>query len=114
MAASENATSALDSKIIAQVRVYFGCFSVGKFIFWIVVFFLALLALRMVSVHKTRREARELDEEKKDRIDGRDTTPASDTMVRCASCGVYLPKANAVMNKNGASCGNADCEYRKR
>lgn len=86
----------------------------GKFIFWIVVFFLALLALRMVSVHKTRREQRELDEEKKDRLHRRDNTPAGDTMVRCAICGVYVPKADAVMSKAGMSCGNADCEHRKR
>lgn len=83
----------------------------GKFIFWIVVFFLALLALRMVSVHKTRRDARERDDKEKSApLDGRDNTPASDTMVRCASCGVYLPKASAVMNKAGMSCGNLRCE----
>jgi hypothetical protein len=90
--------------------------SVGKFIFWIVVFFLALLALRMVSVHKAKREARELDEEKNDRIntkDGRDTRPASDTMVRCAACGVYIPKATAVLGKAGATCGDAQCERLK-
>jgi hypothetical protein len=89
-------------------------FFVGKFIFWIVVFFLALLALRMVSVHKTRRDERELDEEKKDRLNRRDTAPAGDTMVRCAICGVFLPKADATMGKSGVSCGNADCEHRKR
>jgi uncharacterized protein len=87
---------------------------VGKFIFWIVVFFLALLALRMVSVHKARREARELEEEKKEQVKHRDTKPASDTMVRCATCGVYLPKANAIMSKAGMVCGNAQCEHLKR
>jgi uncharacterized protein len=87
---------------------------VGKFIFWIVVFFLALLALRMVSVHKARRDAREVEEEKKEKVNHRDRTPANDTMVRCANCGVYLPKANAVMSKVGMTCGNAQCENLKR
>jgi hypothetical protein len=91
---------------------------VGKFIFWIVAFFLALLALRMISVHKTRRETRELDEEQKKAVDGRsknrDSTPASDTMVRCADCGVYLPKAESAMGKNGMVCGNAQCENLRR
>jgi uncharacterized protein len=86
---------------------------VGKFIFWIVVFFLALLALRMVSVHKARRDAREIDEERKDRVNHRDDRPANDTMVRCANCGVYLPKANAVMSKAGMTCGDANCERLK-
>jgi uncharacterized protein len=84
----------------------------GKFIFWIVVFFLALLALRMLSLHKAKRDAREAREERDeaDKKNNRDTRPASDTMVRCANCGIYLPKANAVLGKSGATCGNLRCE----
>jgi uncharacterized protein len=82
----------------------------GKVIFWIVVFFLVLLALRMVSVHKSRREAREEKEERDAQSGNRDTAPANDVMIRCANCGVFLPKANAVMSKGGMSCGNAQCE----
>jgi uncharacterized membrane protein YfcA len=82
----------------------------GKVIFWIVVFFLVLLALRMVSVHKARREAREDKEERDAKGGNRDTTPVDDVMVRCAACGVFLPKANAVLSKGGMSCGNASCE----
>ncbi|MGL5005530.1 MAG: PP0621 family protein [Casimicrobium sp.] len=88
----------------------------GKVIFWIVVFFLVLLALRMISVHKSRREAREEREENAEREARRhggaprDTTPANDAMVRCAKCNVYIPKANAVMSKSGMTCGNANCE----
>jgi uncharacterized protein len=82
----------------------------GKVIFWIVVFFLVLLALRMISVHKSRREAREEKEARDAKSTNRDTSPADDVMVRCANCGVFLPKASAVMGKGGMSCGNTNCE----
>ncbi len=85
----------------------------GKVIFWIVVFFLVLLALRLISVHKARREDREAREDQPQARGGRDTTPAGDTMVRCANCAVYIPKANAVMSSRGMVCGNAQCEHRK-
>jgi uncharacterized protein len=91
---------------------------VGKVIFWIVVFFLVLLALRLISVHQARRTARDADNEENakeiNRGGDRDDTPANDTMVRCANCGVYLPKADAVMSKTGMSCGNTRCERLKR
>ena len=67
----------------------------GKIIFWIVVFFLVLLALRLVSVHKTRNEQRDLDNEKRANPDDpnrkRDDKPASDAMVKCERCGVFTP-----------------------
>ena len=87
----------------------------GKFIFWIVVFFLVLLALRMLSMHKSKREAREAEEERaeRDRKTGRDSTPSDDTMIRCASCGVFIPKRSSVLGKLGASCGNPSCERLK-
>jgi hypothetical protein len=88
----------------------------GKFIFWIVVFFLVLLALRMLSLHKAKRDARE-EQEARDAADkraGRDSKPASDNMVRCSNCGVYIPKANAVLSKAGHSCGNLQCDQLTR
>lgn len=87
----------------------------GKFIFWIVVFFLVLLALRMLSMHKAKREAREAEEDRaaRDRKTGRDSTPSNDTMIRCASCGVFIPKQSSVLGKLGASCGNPSCERLK-
>jgi uncharacterized protein len=81
---------------------------VGKIIFWIVVFFLVLLALRLLSVHKAKSDAR--DEKKASKNGDRDTARADDVMVRCASCGVFIPRAQSVMGKNGLSCGDANCE----
>jgi preprotein translocase subunit SecG len=86
--------------------------ALGKIILWVVVFFLVLLALRMLSIHKAKRDAREAreDDAAAAKKSGRDTTPASDQMVRCASCGVYIPKANAVLGKSGPTCGNLQCD----
>ena len=89
----------------------------GKIIFWIVVFFLALLALRLVSVHKTRNEQRDRDDESRDKPDDpnrkRDDKPATDAMVKCERCGVFTPKANAVMNRGGWICGDESCAQKR-
>ena len=90
----------------------------GKIIFWIVVFFLVLLALRLVSVHKTRNEARDRDDEAEKKARNshrqRDDKPATDAMVKCERCGVFTPKTNAVMKRGGWTCGDARCAQKKR
>jgi len=78
---------------------------VGKIIFWVVVFFLILLALRMFSAHQTKRERR--DREKRERA------AANEPMIRCGRCGVYLPKSSAVMTETGYGCGDAHCANRR-
>lgn len=89
----------------------------GKIIFWIVVFFLVLLALRLVSVHKTRSEQRDRDDENRNKPDAprrnRDDKPASDAMVKCIRCGVFTPKANAVMKSGGWTCGDEHCAQKR-
>ena len=89
----------------------------GKVIFWIVVFFLVLLALRLVSVHKTRNEQRDQDDERRARPDDpkrqRDDKPASDAMVKCERCGVFTLKANAIMKRGGWTCGDESCAKKR-
>ena len=87
----------------------------GKIVFWIVVFFLVLLALRLVSVHKTRRDERERKdgETNQGKRGKRDDTPAKEPMVKCGRCGVFLPTSSAVMTPNGLSCGDQDCSHRR-
>ena len=72
----------------------------GKIIFWLVVVFVALFALRMYNVAKARRE----------RHDSRTGTPA--TMVRCVGCGVFLPKPDAVETATGYRCREPACASR--
>ena len=78
---------------------------VGKIIFWIVVFFLVLLALRMFSAHQTKRERQEREK--------RERAAANEPMIRCGRCGVYLPKSNAVITETGYGCGDANCANRR-
>lgn len=89
----------------------------GKIIFWIVVFFLVLLALRLVSVHKTRADAKERrdEDEAKRKADAgsRDDTPAQDSMIKCTRCGVFVPKASTVMASTGLVCNDKGCGHRR-
>lgn len=90
----------------------------GKIIVWIVIFFLVLLALRLLSVHKTRNERREHDDhngrdKSEDPRRKRDDKPATDAMVKCERCGVFLPKANALMTRDGWTCGDSGCAQKR-
>ena len=75
----------------------------GKVIFWLVVVFVALFALRIYNVAKMRK-ARGKPKS------ARDTTPAS--MVRCVQCGVFLPKPEAVETTTGYRCQDPACAVR--
>lgn len=85
----------------------------GKIIFWIVVFFLVLLALRLISVHQTRKDAkdRRADAAKGSGVGKRDDTPVEETMVKCGRCGVFLPKSSAVMTAKGLACNDPVCAH---
>ncbi len=77
----------------------------GKVIIWIVVVFVILFVLRLVNAGKARRSENRrapASEEKK----------ATGTMVRCAECGVFLPKADALPSPKGFRCGDAACAQR--
>jgi uncharacterized protein len=77
----------------------------GKVIFWIVVVFVVLLGLRIANGNAAKRRARESDRTK---------GPApNDTMVRCASCGVYLPRSDALPSGSGYLCGDPACSARR-
>jgi hypothetical protein len=79
----------------------------GKIIFWIVVFFVVLLALRLVNLanQKARRdEGREAQRKRE--------LPAEPT-VRCVACGTYLPKADAKPVANGYRCPDPGCTGRR-
>ena len=72
----------------------------GKIIFWLVVFFVGLLVLRLINAANSRGA------EPKPR--GR--VPKGDTAtVRCVNCGVYLPKAEAIQGPQGPLCGDPKC-----
>jgi uncharacterized protein len=73
-----------------------------KILLWIVVIFAVLFGLRLLNVAKTKRHAGSA---------GRNArrTPPAETMVRCARCGVYLPRADAKPGPSGLTCGEPGC-----
>ena len=81
----------------------------GKIIFWIVVFFVVLLALRLVNIAGSKaRRTRERGEAQ----DDKGKLPAEPT-VRCVDCGTYLPKSEAKPAPNGYRCGDPACPRRR-
>ena len=78
----------------------------GKLIFWIVVVFVALFALRLVNVGKAKRRARDANE-------GKSAGKPSESMVRCSKCGVFLPQGDARPVAGGYICGDPACVARR-
>jgi hypothetical protein len=74
----------------------------SKIIFWIVVVFAALFVLRMLSLAKakSRRET--------SREPPKPLSPPEPT-VRCAQCGVFLPRTEATPIATGYRCNDPAC-----
>lgn len=71
----------------------------GKIVFWIVVLFVILFALRMLNVAKLRgRRQRE-----------RAAPKAVEAMVQCQHCGVFLPRPDAQAIDGGYRCSDPRC-----
>ena len=79
----------------------------GKVIFWIVVFFVILFGLRLVSLAKSRSRS---DDEARGPPKA---IPPAEPTVRCAECGVFLPKAGATPIATGYRCSDPACTRRR-
>jgi len=74
----------------------------SKIIFWIVIAFVVLFALRMVNVAKSRaRRAKDSAKPK-----------AVESMVQCRGCGVFLPRPDAMPAEGGYRCTDPRCMSR--
>jgi uncharacterized protein len=77
----------------------------AKIVAWLVLIFVVLLALRMINMRKLRSKAR-----------GAEPASATETeaqpMVRCARCGVFLPRSDASPAPGGYICTDRDCAKR--
>ena len=73
----------------------------GKLLFWLVVFFVVLFALRLINVANARARNR--------RRGSASRPPAAGAMLRCVDCGVYLPSADAKPGPRGPLCGDPKC-----
>jgi uncharacterized protein len=76
----------------------------SKIIAWLILIFLVLLALRMISMRNNRARRRAADPGK--------PVDSGDPMVRCANCGVFLPRAEARAVNDGFACADGQCAKR--
>jgi len=77
-----------------------------KILLWIAVVVAVLVGLRLLNIGKAKRRANAA---------GQDATkaPPAETMVRCARCGVYLPRADATAGPGGLTCGDPGCAQKR-
>jgi hypothetical protein len=73
----------------------------GKLIFWIVVIFAVLFALRMWNVAQAKARSRAAKKPSE--------PAAAGSMVKCVQCGVFLPQPDARMTPGGYRCSDPAC-----
>ncbi len=78
-----------------------------KVLLWIVIIFVALFALRLYNASKAKRRA----DATRDAAQQKKAAPGH-PMVRCARCGVFLPKADATAVSAGYVCSDPACARR--
>ncbi|UDG75189.1 hypothetical protein H4P35_23865 [Achromobacter sp. 77] len=74
----------------------------GKMLFWIVLIILVLLVARVAGRMAAQRQA---GPKKKAQADA--APPTLESMVRCAHCGIHLPRSEALL-QNGQTWCSAD------
>ena len=74
----------------------------AKIILWIVVVFVVLFGLRLLNLVSSKRRAGVAAKTGK-------AKPPAKQMVRCLSCGVFLPQVEATPVAKGFVCGDAKC-----
>ena len=77
----------------------------GKVVFWIVVVFAVLFLLRLYNAAQLSKKARE----KADAEAKAATAPPGEQMVRCASCGIFLPRSEALLLGGNVRCRDPVC-----
>jgi hypothetical protein len=73
----------------------------AKVVVWLIVIFVVLFALRLIGLRnaRLRRGAQA----------GAARAPASEPMVRCVRCGVFLPRKEARAQGDGYACSAGSC-----
>lgn len=80
-----------------------------KFVFWIIVIVAALLVIRVLAAKSAARDRPGAPPGgAHPRAAGKQTTPvgASEPMVRCAHCGIHLPRSEALLQGGQTWCGS--------
>jgi uncharacterized protein len=76
----------------------------GKTIFWVVVILGVLLGSRLVAHHAAKKRFRD-EQDLKERQSN--PLPSPEAMVRCAHCGVFLPRSDALLVAGDTWCSEA-------
>ena len=71
----------------------------GKLLFWIVLIILVLFVARVAGRMAAQRQA---GPKKKAQADA--APPALESMVRCAHCGIHLPRSEALLQNGQTWC----------
>jgi hypothetical protein len=77
----------------------------GKIILWIVVVFAVLFVLRLLNLSQAKR--------RRDATATGKPAPRQEVMVRCARCGIFLPRSDARSGPEGLTCGDPKCGQRR-
>jgi len=72
-----------------------------KIIAWLIVIFLVLFALRMINIRNARA--------RRDAARKSAGAKPAEPMVRCARCGIYLPRAEASEQGGRYVCASGGC-----
>jgi len=70
---------------------------VGKLVFWIIVILVVLLGARILGRHAAARQKQAGPENPAARPAARQPGRPAESMVRCAHCGIHLPRSEALM-----------------
>jgi len=69
----------------------------GRIIAWLVLIFMVLLALRLIALRNARARRKP------------GAQALAEPMVRCARCGVFLPRVEAQETRGGFICASGGC-----
>jgi uncharacterized protein len=76
----------------------------AKIVAWLILIFVVLMALRLIGMRNDRARRRTTGPGK--------PVDAGNPMVRCANCGVFLPRAEARTVNDGFACADGQCAKR--
>jgi uncharacterized protein len=69
----------------------------ARIVAWLVLIFMVLFALRVIAARSARGRRKSSPQE------------VAEAMVRCARCGVFLPRSEAKETRSGFVCAAAGC-----
>lgn len=82
----------------------------GKILFWAVVIIGVLFVTRLLAHQAARRQ----DKPKQEKAPAKPPLSKSEEMVRCANCGVYMPRSEAIKQDGQFWCSPEHVQVKAR